>query len=101
MSLKILKNVVSFAANPAGFLIDQVTGRIIETDKDGKPLPEMPSLFVKIDRQNAYLAFIAEQMNPEKFAEIFGQDPPDEEEKPDPDPEPETVDAFISGAPAL
>ena len=70
--MEIIKTGAQIATNPAGFVVDQTVGRIIETDEEGKELPEIHAFQVKLDRTNALLAFIAERMDPEGFAQTFG-----------------------------
>ena len=83
---KTLETGTKIATNPAGFLVDQTLGRVIETDEEGKELPEIHAFQVKLDRTNALLAFIAEHMDPEGFNQTFGDGEPPES------PTEETVD---------
>lgn len=68
----LLKTGAKIAVNPAGFAADQVVSRVIETDEDGKELPEVHAFQVKMDRMVALLAFIAERMDLEGFEAQFG-----------------------------
>lgn len=72
LGLDILKTGAKIVANPAGFVTEQVAGRIVERDESGKELPEIHAFQVKLDRIAAFLSFIAERMDPEGYERIFG-----------------------------
>lgn len=74
MKLPGIGDIVKAAANPAGFVAEKVTDRVVEHGKDGKPLPEVQAFQVKLDRIAALLAFMAERADPEAFREVFGGD---------------------------
>lgn len=75
----LLKTGIQAATNPAGFLVDQASKRLIETDEDGKELPEIQAFQVKLDRIAALLSFIAERTDPEGYEQVFGTpNPPDD-----------------------
>ena len=67
-ALNIAKTGVRVASNPFGFAVEHM----VETDADGNELPEIQAFQIKLDRITALLAFIGQEMNPEKYAEVFG-----------------------------
>ena len=99
-AFRLLQKTAEIASNPVGFvggvLVDKATGRIIETDENGKEVPDLVALMMKVDRQNQFLEFIAEQMNPQDFKKTFrdGDDKDDEVE-------PITESTLITQAPEL
>ena len=74
--------------DPVGFVIDQTTGKRVETSADGEQLSEIDALMVKIDRVASnqetiidLLVFLARQTNPDEFDKTFKAESAEQEQE--------------------